>query len=325
MFQVQPGQTFRLVITGTPQRDFYTYAMFPGPGMKEGKRPNLRYQVPADAPLQPLKPVAESSAKAKKTPEETVYVHTRPFTWSHEVLVLSNAKPGEYSLAIPIRLMACNEDNCVGPDWYPPLKLSVQVVDPRQEIAAGVTGLVAAPWPGPLLAAVTPFPVEKVGKAKLSPELARRLRDSNPWMSSVAPDLDIQPPVTGEGDLGSLLLGAFVGAFLMLLTPCVFPMIPITVNFFLKQSEREHHNALLMACVYSGTIIVLLTAVMLSLGSVVIALANNAWFNLVMGGVLVFFALSLFGMYELQLPSGLARFTSSREGRGGYLAHCSWR
>src|SRR5205807_1177175 len=99
----------------------------------------------------------------------------------------------------------------------------------------------------------------------------------------------------------------------------VFPMIPITVNFFLKQSEKEHHNPLSTALVYSGTIIILLTTVILIFGKVVIDLANDPIFNLVLGGVLVVFALSLFGTYELQLPSGLARFTSAREGQGGYL------
>src|SRR5262249_509181 len=108
------------------------------------------------------------------------------------------------------------------------------------------------------------------------------------------------------------------GAFLMLLTPCVFPMIPITVNFFLKQSEKEHHRPLAVASVYSGTIIVLLTLVMLVLGTVVIKLANDPWFNLALGGVLIYVALSLFGMYEIELPAGLARFTSAREGQGGF-------
>ena len=61
------------------------------------------------------------------------------------------------------------------------------------------------------------------------------------------------------------------------------------------------------------------TAVMLSLGSVVITMANDPIFNFVMGAVLLVFALSLFGMFELQLPAGLARFTSAREGQGGYV------
>ena len=118
--------------------------------------------------------------------------------------------------------------------------------------------------------------------------------------------------------LWGLLGAAFGGAFFMLLTPCVFPMIPITVNFFLKQSEKEHHNPLGMASVYSGTIIILLTTVMLALGRLVIELADDPWFNLALGGLLIVFALSLFGMFELELPSFLARYTSAREGQGGF-------
>jgi cytochrome c biogenesis protein CcdA len=122
-----------------------------------------------------------------------------------------------------------------------------------------------------------------------------------------------------ERGLIPFLFAAFVGAFLMLLTPCVFPMIPITVNYFLKQSEKEHHRPMGVALTYSGTIVVVLSLAMLLLGKVIIDMANNAWFNLFLGAVMVFFALSLFGMYEIELPSAFARFTSAREGQGGYL------
>jgi thiol:disulfide interchange protein DsbD len=117
--------------------------------------------------------------------------------------------------------------------------------------------------------------------------------------------------------LGALLASAGA-AIAMLFTPCVFPMIPITVSFFLKQSEQKHHNALLTAAVYSLTIIIVLALSVLILGQLIVTLANNAWLNLALGALLIFFALSLFGMYELELPSGLARFTASREGKGGY-------
>lgn len=127
------------------------------------------------------------------------------------------------------------------------------------------------------------------------------------------------PGGVDTNDFWGLMVAAFFGGFFMLLTPCVFPMIPITVNFFLKQSEKEHHRPLFLASVYSGTIVLLLTMTMLLFGNVVITLANNAWFNLILGGALVFFALSLFGMYEIELPSFLARFTSAREGQGGVI------
>src|SRR5262249_4553527 len=58
--------------------------------------------------------------------------------------------------------------------------------------------------------------------------------------------------------LGFILSGIFWGA-VSLITPCVFPMIPITVSFFLKQSEKDHHRPITMATVYCGTIVVVLT------------------------------------------------------------------
>src|SRR5262249_46359458 len=114
------------------------------------------------------------------------------------------------------------------------------------------------------------------------------------------------PPATGPiGDQSFLgvLLAAMGAAIAMLFTPCVFPMIPITVSFFLKQAEKKHHNAPLTACVYSLTIVVVLALAVLLLGKLIVVWANSPWLNLGLGLVLVFFALSLFGMYEIELPS----------------------
>src|SRR5262249_44913887 len=66
-----------------------------------------------------------------------------------------------------------------------------------------------------------------------------------------------------------------------------------------------HHNALLTAGVYSLTIIIVLTAAMLLLGTLIAALANHYIVNLILGLVLTFFALALFGMYEMELTSRL--------------------
>ncbi len=122
----------------------------------------------------------------------------------------------------------------------------------------------------------------------------------------------------GVGMFQQLAIAALAG-FAMLLTPCVFPMIPITVSFFLKQGEKEHHSPLALAVVYSGTIVVVLTAAVLVLGKFIVQWANDEWLNLGMGAVLLIFALSLFGMFELELPHFLTRFTSAREGQGGYV------
>src|SRR5262249_37917595 len=118
--------------------------------------------------------------------------------------------------------------------------------------------------------------------------------------------------------LGFILAGVFWGA-VSLITPCVFPMIPITVSYFLKQSEKEPPRPLTMAAVYCGTIIVVLTVAAVLLLSFFRLLSINPIMNFGMGLLFVFFALSLFGWYEIELPSGLAQFTSAREGQGGLV------
>ncbi len=121
-----------------------------------------------------------------------------------------------------------------------------------------------------------------------------------------------------SGLLGFLLAGMFWGA-ISLITPCVFPMIPITVSFFLKQSEKEHHRPLTTALVYCLTIVVVLTTAAVVLLETLKELSISPLMNFGLGALFVFFALSLFGMYEIELPSGLARFTSARENKGGLV------
>src|SRR5262249_33969943 len=79
---------------------------------------------------------------------------------------------------------------------------------------------------------------------------------------------------------------------------------------------KEHHSPFILASVYSGTIVVVLTVAVLVFGTAIQKWASNEWLNLAMGLLLLVFALSLFGMFELELPHFLSRFTSSHEGTG---------
>src|SRR5439155_5728085 len=155
------------------------------------------------------------------------------------------------------------------------------------------------------------------------PEIEARRQQAQP-----EPDLVAAPasaPTAGKaggagstGLIGFILAGVFWGA-VSLVTPCVFPMIPITVSYFLKQSEKEHHRPVTMALVYCGTIIVVLTLAAVLLLSFFRFLSVSPLMNFGLGLLFIFFALSLFGMYEIELPSGLARFTSAHEGQGGLV------
>ena len=120
-----------------------------------------------------------------------------------------------------------------------------------------------------------------------------------------------------------VLLSISMG-FLALLTPCVFPMIPITVSFFTHQGELENQKPLNQALVYTlgivATFSILGMILAITLGAAgANQLAANPWVNLFIGALFVYFALSLFGAYEIQLPQSLRQLSLAQEKRGGYI------
>ena len=126
-----------------------------------------------------------------------------------------------------------------------------------------------------------------------------------------------------EGFLPFILLALSMG-FLSLLTPCVFPMIPITVAFFIKRGESKNGTPLSNALTYTFGIIatfsILGFILALTLGaSGANQLAANPWVNLFIAGLFIYFALSLFGMYEIDLPESIKQFSLRQEGREGFI------
>lgn len=125
-----------------------------------------------------------------------------------------------------------------------------------------------------------------------------------------------------EGFWSFILLAASMG-FLALLTPCVFPMIPITVSFFTQQGETSGKKPVKNALVYTFGIIITFTLLGFLLAVFLGAsganqLASSPWVNLFIGALFIFFALSLFGMYEIQVPEKLRSFSMNQEKRSGY-------
>jgi len=127
-----------------------------------------------------------------------------------------------------------------------------------------------------------------------------------------------------SGGLFSFLLLAIGAGLLSLLTPCVFPMIPLTVSYFTKHAN-DRAAATRMATLFGGSIIVTFTSLGIIAALVVGAagaqrIASNPWVNLFIAAVLVGFALSLLGLFELRLPNKLVNFFD-RQGkeRSGWI------
>lgn len=152
---------------------------------------------------------------------------------------------------------------------------------------------------------------------------------SNQW-NLKRESINIANPLSDCGDdlikkgasLWQMFLAGFLGGLIALLTPCVFPMIPVTVTFFTKKSTNRK-KAIFNASIY-GLFIFLIYVVItvpfhvLSSASPEIFnnISTNVWVNLVFFVVFVAFALSFFGLYEIVLPSNIANAADSKSGLG---------
>ena len=120
------------------------------------------------------------------------------------------------------------------------------------------------------------------------------------------------------------LLAGIIAGLIALLTPCVFPMIPLTVSFFLKGSE-DKRKAILRASLYGGFIVLIYFLLSLpfhffSLDAEVLnQISTNVWLNLIFFLVFTVFAISFFGYFEIRLPSKLLNKVDSASDIGGTI------
>lgn len=113
-----------------------------------------------------------------------------------------------------------------------------------------------------------------------------------------------------------IFMWGFIGGLLALLTPCVWPMIPLTVSFFLKKNTSRKRSVL-DALLYGGAIIVIYLSlglfITLAFGATMLnELATNAYFNIAFFAILVVFAISFFGAFDIKLP---AKWSNAMDGR----------
>ena len=198
---------------------------------------------------------------------------------------------GSVELVANVRYQACNDRQCL-----PPRKKTASftvMVDPSA----------AAP-----VAFVVPAGYTEIKPGAVAVTVAKAL--VNPAETS-APQ--------NAGGLAAFLITAFGLGLAAIFTPCVFPMIPITVSFFLNQ-----RGGILQAFVFSSGIVVLFCALGLGVTAAVgpfgvNQLAANPWVNGFITLVFGAFALSLLGAFEITLPSGMLTKLDSASRRGGYL------
>lgn len=126
-----------------------------------------------------------------------------------------------------------------------------------------------------------------------------------------------------KNSMWALFFIAFLSGFAALLTPCVFPMIPMTVSFFTKQSKTKARG-IVNAIIYGISIIVIYVALGVGVSSIFGAdalnnMATNVYFNLGFFLLLIIFGASFLGAFELQLPTSWVNKTDKASDKGGLI------
>ena len=237
--------------------------------------------------------------------------------------------PKKFAFVGAIRYMACNDEQCLPPaNW----EFTVQPKELGKLGDAAATKLTEE-TPATTEATATSLgepsadSVASVDMLSVAPQDTAALASSDLW-APVIPELKAYGDKAlnqAEGSLWMLLVGGFLGGLVALVTPCVWPMIPMTVSFFLKRSS-DRKKGIRDALLYGIGIIV----IYVSLGLIVSAvfgsdalnnLATNAIFNVAFFILLVIFAISFFGAFELVLPaSWTAKMDAKADSASGFIS-----
>lgn len=241
-----------------------------------------------------------------------------------------------------VSYMTCNDEMCLPPKdvdfnfkvtpancgGAAPAKAN-ETPDPKGQPKSNDQGAVL-PAPSSTTPAAAP---EVAATASQDPQVAQALPDDpnckgifNPKRTEINSARFVNTcggETTADTSNLGVFIGGFLGGLLALLTPCVFPMIPMTVSFFVKRS-KDKKTGLRNAFLYGGSIILIYVA----LGALVTAIfgptilnemSTDKWFNLAFFVIFVVFALSFFGLFEITLPSSWVNASDKMADKGGLV------
>ncbi|MDE6344466.1 MAG: thioredoxin family protein [Muribaculaceae bacterium] len=219
--------------------------------------------------------------------------------WASDVsftqkFVVADGVSVPFNIGVSVGFQGCNDETCVAPKTE-----TFDIVaggnggagEASEEGSAGSTANVAAV------------------KDNVSSGL------SDLWAPVVFDNIDEQAQISNTG-WGSIFIWGFLGGLLALLTPCVWPMIPMTVSFFLKKTSSRS-KAIRDALTYGVSIVVIYLVLGLAITLIFGAsklndLATNAVFNLLFFLLLLVFAISFFGAFNITLPSSWSNSVDSK-------------
>jgi len=307
----------KIVLTATISPGWHMYSM----------------DIPADGPT-PLEitfPKLDGvTLDGKPTPNKTAHKqHDDMFDmdlswWTENVTLTQNftATKPEFAIDVMVRFGACNDENCVPPGRETfNFKGTAKVKTTKAEEKNAEEATPADEAAAEETAATDSVATDSI--AATAP-VADTKADSDLWTPVKYEDAGSEAPIS-QGSLWYIFFTCFLGGLVALFTPCVWPMIPMTVSFFLKKS-KDRSKSIKDACIYGISIIVIYVALGLIITAIFGAsklneLSTSATFNIIFFLLLVVFAVSFFGAFDIKLPSSWSnRMDASAERTSGMLS-----
>ena len=265
------------------------------------------------------KPSKELIKKKEPAFPELPYVefYEDQVSFSIDLEVPADATSGDKSIQVQVFYQLCNAQNCSIPGRWT-LPAAVLVVQGGQAAAAPVVAPPVAKLETPSRPAVVAVkPSEdsekkKAESAGLNPAVPEK---------PVGQASDVQKSL--DQGLIPFLIVCAGGGLVSLIMPCVWPMVPITVNFFIKQGQGGKGTTKL-AVAYCFSIIAIFTLVGVLFSAFFGAaslqkLANHPYLNIFVAVLFLAFGLSLLGLFEIRLPSFLLNASAKGESQGGMV------
>ena len=241
----------------------------------------------------------------------------------------------QYSINCYLEYGACNDETCMPPTSVDFIKsgnapavakdAAADKADNAADNAAAAKAAATASEEGATAEEGSTVSGDSVAAPQAAPQAALDSASTASLWSPVISDLKAYEAAPTDSSLLYIFFAGLIGGFLALLTPCVWPIIPMTVSFFLKRN-KERSKAIREAVTYGISIVVIyvvlgLVVTLLFGASALNALSTNAVFNIFFCLLLVVFAASFFGAFEITLPSSWSnKIDAKSENTSGMLS-----
>jgi thiol:disulfide interchange protein DsbD len=319
----EAGSTIEIQIEASIERGWHIY----GIDLDPLRGDPTTFEVPDEHPFRPGDPIEVTPARSRDDPLAGGYIveHERKAIFRLPLTVPSPIPDDIDHIQVTVAYMVCDAGICL-PAEKVTLAIPLRTKSGVQTDVIGDSDL-GTPPDDPLRIEVNDGEVRisaGFSQRKVHPgdEIEFRLEGSvDETLRIPAIRKDTRGAAEQAGLLGIILL-SIGGALVALLTPCVYPMIPITVSVFTKQAHESRARVLWLAALFGAGIVVSFTA----LGFLLSALlgeeganfmATNGYVNLAIGALFVIFGFSLFGYYDIQLPGWLRNRVGGSGGGGG--------